>query len=86
MSNLICSGQIKREEALKKLEEPIYNAEELIIDKAYVIKKLGFSEEEFDAIMSQKPKDHREFKTEKFFDEYYPIIKPFKKIYKAIKN
>ena len=86
LSNLICSNQLTREEAIKELEEPLYDPKELIEDKEYVVKKLGFTLEEFDLIMQQKPKSHYDFKTEKLFEEHYSIFKPIKHIYNLFKK
>lgn len=58
LSNLIFSNQITKEEALKELQLPIYPAEQLAIDKPFVLKKLGFSEEEFKDYMNSKPVPH----------------------------
>lgn len=83
LSNLICSGQITRNEALIELEKPLYNAQELRNDMEFVIKKLGFSEEDFNNIMSQEPKSHFDYKTEGPIENHYPILKPLKNIYKV---
>lgn len=52
LSSLICAGETTREAALAKLEEPTYPLDEQERDRTYVIKKLGLSESEFDAIMA----------------------------------
>jgi len=85
LSNLICSGQITKDEALKELELPIYDPKELISDKEYVIKKLGFTSEEFDTIMNEDPRSHHDFKIEGPIDNHFPILKPAKTIYKLFK-
>jgi hypothetical protein len=51
LSALICSGQITREEALDELRNPPAKEEMLVNDKEYVMKKLGLSVEEFEAII-----------------------------------
>jgi N-acetyl sugar amidotransferase len=85
LSNLICSEQLSRQDALIDLEKPLYNPIELIQDKEYVVKKLGFSAEEFDQIMNEIPKSHFDYKTEGAIDEMYPILKPLKKVYQFFK-
>ena len=85
LSNLICSGQINKEVALKELELPIYNPKELLADKEYVIKKLGFTLDEFDALMKEQPNNHSDFKTEGPIENHFPILKPVKVIYKLFK-
>jgi N-acetyl sugar amidotransferase len=67
LSNLILSKQITREEALTILQTPTYPEKDQKSDLRYVIKKLGFSESEWEAIMSKPPVDHQFFKTENDF-------------------
>lgn len=64
LSTLILSGQMSRESALKELEMPLYDPQELAADTAYVCKKLGFSTAEFQDYMERKPRGHYEFKTD----------------------
>ena len=64
LSTLICSGQITKEEALAELEMPLYDPKELEADKEYVLKKLGLSQEEFEAIMALPVRQHEAFKTD----------------------
>jgi hypothetical protein len=71
LSTLICSKQITREEALKELEEPIYDLAQLEDDKAYVLKKLGLSDEEFMQILKTKPVPHEFYGTNKAKREKY---------------
>ena len=82
LSNLICSGQLTKEEALEELKLPLYNPKELIQDKEYVIKKLGFTMDEFDALMTSTVRSHYNFKTEGPIEKHYPVIKPIKALYK----
>lgn len=64
LSNLICSGQITREQALEEIARPPY-ADDVLLreDKAFVIKKLELSEQSFEAIMQTPPRSHLEFKS-----------------------
>lgn len=57
-SDLIRTDQMTRNQAVKELARPAYNTEELQADKEYVLKKLGFTEEEFDEIMKTPPVPH----------------------------
>lgn len=57
-STLICAGQMTREEAMEEMNEPIGNPIKIREDKVYVMKKLGFSEEEFDFFMQRKAVPH----------------------------
>jgi len=78
LSNLIFSGQISKTDALNELKEPIYDASQLKMDKEFVLKKLGFTEEEFERIMKEPRREHTDFATEKSIYEKYPIIAPLK--------
>lgn len=68
-SALIRSGLMTREEALKDLSRP-YPYEQEDVD--FVIKKLGFTQEEWQQIMEAPRKTFKEFPT------YYSIIKKMK--------
>lgn len=81
LSNLICSGQLSRDEALVELKLPIYDPKELIVDKEYVVKKLGLKVEEFDAIMNKEPKSHFDYEIEGAIESHYPLLTPLKMIY-----
>jgi N-acetyl sugar amidotransferase len=61
LSNLICSGQLSREAALKELEIPLYDSRTLSEEKTYVLKKLGMTEAEFDQVMADPPRKHEDF-------------------------
>jgi N-acetyl sugar amidotransferase len=61
LSTLINSGQTSREEALRTLEEPLYDPVALADHRAYVTKKLGITEAEFDALMHEPPRSHYDF-------------------------
>lgn len=78
-SALIRNGEMTRDEALQELKKPPYSdSNELRKDKEYVLKKLSFSESEFDTIMKTPPKSHLEYPSEEHFYRYIkPIIKKF---------
>jgi N-acetyl sugar amidotransferase len=89
VSTLINSGQMTREEALQAIAEPIYNLEQLAIDKEYVIKKFGLTSESFEKIMAAPVRQHEEFPTyvkrhyvwnEKFFTSIRPFTRAAKRI------
>ena len=65
LSSMIVSGQITRDVALKELEKPIYDAEDMDNTKAYVLDKLGITQKEFENILSESPKQHTDYKTDK---------------------
>jgi N-acetyl sugar amidotransferase len=84
-ATLICSGQMTKAEALEKLKEPIYDPQLLKTDKEFVLKKLGLSEAEFEAIMKTPVRSHWDFETEGSVFNYYPALKPLRPIWHAIK-
>jgi len=54
-----------RAEALEELSKPYYDPIQLRHDKEYVLKKLGFSEAEFDELMRREPVPHDRFESDK---------------------
>jgi N-acetyl sugar amidotransferase len=58
LSARIRNGEISRDEALKALDQPVYTPEDLAVERAFVLKKLGFTNAEFDEIMRTPPKPH----------------------------
>lgn len=66
LSTNICSGQITREESLKILEEPLYDESELKRDMEYVLKKFGWTEEEFERLMELPIRPHTFYKTDQW--------------------
>jgi len=86
LSTLICSGQITREAALTELATPLYDPEQLALDKEYVLKKLGLSPTEFDDIMNLSPRPHSDFKSDSKKKELYMnLLKRTEKIRRIIK-
>lgn len=85
-SNLICSGQITKEDALKELSNPLYKEDELAADKEYVLKKLGLTEKEFKAIMELAPRSHGDFRSDLHWKRKYMRLlertEPLRKIFK----
>jgi N-acetyl sugar amidotransferase len=64
LSCLIINNEITRDEALQELQKPLYNPVELEQEKAYVLKKLGFSEKQWDEIMRTPVVPHTAFNSE----------------------
>lgn len=60
-SSLILSGQMKREEALKELENPPYSVEQVQVDKKYIAEALGTSLAEWEDILAKPPTSHDDF-------------------------
>jgi N-acetyl sugar amidotransferase len=63
LSTLICAGQMSRTEALRELDSPPYDNKELALEKKFVLKKLGFSTDEFNEIMKSPRKSHLDYKS-----------------------
>lgn len=61
LSSLIVSGQTTREQALKALDEPLYDPQELAADRAYFCKKLGISDAELRGYMAEENRHYTEF-------------------------
>ena len=62
LSSMIVSGQMTRDEALKELQNPPYNEDEMKEEIAGLLPKLGISEKEFEEILKQPPKQHTDYK------------------------
>jgi N-acetyl sugar amidotransferase len=84
LSDLIFSGQITKEQALAELETPIYDPEVFKADYMFVLKKLGLTKEDFNAIMNLPVRSHYDFDYEKPIDERFPLLKPIKKLYRIL--
>ncbi|NEX64028.1 N-acetyl sugar amidotransferase [Noviherbaspirillum sp. 17J57-3] len=63
-SDLINSGQIKREQALEELRKPPYAEDLQEQDLRYVLKKLGLTGEQFDAMMRAAPKSFSDYRNQ----------------------
>ena len=66
LSALLRNGEISLTQAQKEIAAPAYNPAELKIEKNYVLKKLGFSESEFNQIMNETPKSHLAYNSDEW--------------------
>ena len=84
LSNLICSNQLSKSEAVDILKTPLYkNNLELNEDLEFIVKKLGISFEEFNLIMSNNPKKHSDYKTyDRYWKLYFRFVGILKLFYK----
>jgi N-acetyl sugar amidotransferase len=84
LSTLILSGQMTREEAQRELQQPTYDEDLQQQDKEYVAKKLGFSSDEFEAILSLPNQRHEEYGTDmaarRRYLDFQRRIEPVKRI------
>lgn len=62
-SSLIVSGQMTREEALDEMLLPPHPTQQLLEDKAFVAKKMGITDQEFDEILQQPIQTHNAFRS-----------------------
>lgn len=74
LSCLIMNNEISREEALQEMQKPLYNPIDLEQEKLYVLKKLGFSEKQWEEIMQTPAVPHTAFNSEiKLFEKVVKI-------------
>lgn len=75
LSSMIVSGQMTREEALKELEEPMYD-EAIMLEYINIIKeKLEISDEEFQLLMDAPTHQHKDYRTEKLAPIIHKILR-----------
>ncbi|MCX6101017.1 MAG: N-acetyl sugar amidotransferase [Candidatus Bipolaricaulota bacterium] len=61
LSSRILAGEITRDEALAELAKPLYAPDELMIDRTFVLKKLGLSEDEWQKYLVAPRHDATEY-------------------------
>ena len=64
LASLVASKQMSRDEAMAQMEKPLYDPNELEIDREYVTKKLGFSKTDWEGIMNMEPKTEHDYKNQ----------------------
>lgn len=72
LASLIVSGQMTRADALAKLQEPLYEPNELEIDIAYFCKKLRISRQQFDGFLTAPSHHYSDFPT---WEARYRLLK-----------
>lgn len=70
-SNLIFSQQMTRQEAVRALQDPPLHDELLREDTAFVLKKLGITEETFSQILAGKPGSYLEYHNSEKYEAVY---------------
>ncbi|ERJ57724.1 N-acetyl sugar amidotransferase [Sphingobacterium paucimobilis] len=75
LSAQIRNEEISREKALNELKKPLYSSSDLSSDLDYVLKKLSFTQEEFDQIMKQEAKSHLDYPSDQWIFDFYMKIK-----------
>lgn len=86
LSNLICSGQITREEALEELSQSPYDEATRKSDYEFVLKKLNLRHEEFEAIMKAPVRKHTEFPVEELIYDRFPLLKIVRPVWQKMKS
>jgi len=61
LSNLICAGQMTRDEALTRLSKEAYSPEVFKADLEFVLKKLSLTQDEFEHILALPKKSYWDF-------------------------
>ena len=77
-SSMIVSGNMNREYALKKLEEPPYDSQKVEGEKEYIAKKFQIDLETLNSFLSLPPKTYKDFPNQK------KLIECFYSVYKFI--
>ena len=80
LSTLIMAGQLTKKEALAELKQPLMSADQFEMDYPFVIKKLGYTREDFEAYLRAPRVEHTEFATEKSFLAKNRFLKTLKSI------
>ncbi len=81
-SNLILTGQMTREEALKDLQKIPYESEELLEqDIQYFLKKMGWTREQLEEYLKRPRKEHYEYGSE--YKLYYFLANIYKKFFQT---
>lgn len=74
LSALVMSGEISRAQALSELNRDPYNLADMQYDKAYVLKKIGMTVDEFEVLFSQPNKYYYDYPS------YMFLLKKFNKL------
>lgn len=75
LSSLIVAGQMTREQALEKMQEVLYPADQLAEDRVFVLKKLGLKEEEFYKILHEPNKHYTDYSSNAKLYGFFSKIK-----------
>lgn len=66
VASLVAAGEITRAQGLAEMARPLYEPQDLVRDRAFVVMKLGLSEAEFQELLTQPLRQHREFPTQEW--------------------
>ncbi len=82
LSAQVLSGAITREEAINKVAEPFDEPQKLDETTDYILKKLDFTKEEFNLIMTKENKNYKDYPSN--YNLIYRNIKYFKWLIKSL--
>lgn len=80
LSNLICSRQITKEQAIAQLQQPAYDPQVFASDYEFVLKKFKLTKAEFEEIMNLPVKKHTDYPIDvSIYDRYVvlKLVRPF---------
>lgn len=77
LSSLIAAGLLSREDATEALAKELYTKERLKKDRNYFLKKLDFSESDWERIMSADIVSHYDYPTNRSVHSLITIVKEF---------
>lgn len=66
LSSLVLTGQLTREDALKRISKPELDIQTSENEKRYVANKLGFSKSEFEELFIQQNRTFRDYKSKRW--------------------
>jgi hypothetical protein len=66
---------MSRDYAIEALREPLFDEIEIRREIDFFCRKIGMSLEEFDRIMGDEPRSHKDYAS---WDRYVDFLKPFK--------
>jgi N-acetyl sugar amidotransferase len=78
LSTLINTGELSREDAVRLYETEVQSATEMDREREYVLKKLEYSNEEFERIMNEPPREHSSFELEGSLFYEYRLLLPLR--------
>lgn len=86
LSNLICSGQLTRDEALNEISKSAYPTELFQKDYEFVLKKFGLTEGEFESIMDLPSKKHCDYPVNQGIYKRFPLLEPLAPLWGQLKK
>jgi N-acetyl sugar amidotransferase len=86
LSNLICSKQITKAEAIEELQTPIYPPQYFTSDYEFVLKKLDLTEQQFQQYMKAPIQTHESYGVERSFYDRFPLIKLVRPLWLSLKK